>query len=756
MDGINFIQDLATVLLAAGIAGILCKRIGLSVVVGYLLAGMVIGPFTPPFSLILDVPRIETLSQVGLVFLMFAIGLGLSLTKLRQMGVSTLIATGLGAFIVLNLTQLLGVAVGWSSAQSLVIAAMLMVSSSAVIAKIIEGMNLGHERAAQVALTITVMEDVVAVVMLTVLASQSAASGAATSGLGSLLTGMTAFVVLLVLAGLFFVPRLLRRLEKKADPELQTIVVTGVLFLMALLAVKAGYSLALGAFLLGAIVAEMPQKTGVERAFAGMRDVFSSVFFVSIGMMIDVRLMLEVWPWVLGLTAFALVARPIATGLALIAVGMPPGEARRAGLLLTPLGEFTFVIAQLGVSSGVLPEAYYSVAVGASILTVLVTPLVNRSAGPILGFVDRIEPGWLKRSFEIYHGWLAQLGNAQAGQVWWTLSKTRLLQIGMEVLFISGLLTFSGMLLRAVQESRLAGIVEPLTLTIAFWSVIGILVLVPLVAIWRNVGALALIFAELASGKSRLPGPLVETGFKVVSAVALASWLWQVVPFETLSRWAIVGVGVATVGVLTVFSRRLIYWHSEWQSSLKDVFAANAPGESRVKAQWMRRSSDWGITVQELILPEHATASGKTIMELGVRSRFGCTVVEVDRQGHILIAPEPTQTLYAGDRLLLLGTPAQIAAARGGLAESTVPDKAAAFNHARLETVRVPEGPHAGRTLAELKITRHLGVLIVGVNRGGNRIVNPSGSERISVDDELLVLGAPDQLRLFSRWLAGE
>src|SRR5690606_8018755 len=164
MDGINLIQDLAIVLLAAGFAGVLCKRIGLSVIVGYLAAGMIIGPFTPPFSFISDVDRIQTLSQSGLVFLMFAIGLGLSLTKLGRMGLPTLVATGLGAFIMLNLTQLLGVFVGWSSMQSLFVAGMFVVSSSAVIAKIVTELKLSHEASAQRALTITVMEDVVAVV----------------------------------------------------------------------------------------------------------------------------------------------------------------------------------------------------------------------------------------------------------------------------------------------------------------------------------------------------------------------------------------------------------------------------------------------------------------------------------------------------------------------------------------------------------------------------------------------------------------
>lgn len=752
MDGINFIQDLAVVLLGAGIAGALCKRIGLSVIVGYLLAGIVIGPHTPPFSLILDVNRIETLSQLGLVFLMFGIGLGLSLTRLQKMGLSTLVATGLGAFFVFNLTQLLGMGVGWTPAQTLFVAAMFMVSSSAVIAKIIREMNLGHERSGQLALGVTVLEDVVAVVMLAVLGSQLASAGAGSPDIGTLLIGLIAFVVLLVISGLLFLPRLLKRLDGKTDPELQTIVIAGVLFLVALMAVKAGYSLALGAFLLGAVVAELPQRPGVEKAFGGMRDMFSSVFFVAIGMMIEVKLILGVWPWILALTLFTMLARSLSTGLALVVVGTPPHEARRAGLALMPLGEFTFVIAGLGVGARVLAPEFYSIAVGVSILTVLLTPVINRHAGPFLGRLERIEPRWLHRTLELYHNWLTQLGSAQAGHFWWQLSRKRLLQMTLEMLFITGLLIFSQRLLGAFQQTSLAGAWRPETARFLFWGGIGILVLVPLFAIWRHLAAMAMVFAELAATRTRLPGPLVENSIKILSALGLAYWLGHVLPFESLPRWGWVAIVAALVTVLIVFSRRLIFWHSRWQNTLQDVFSETA--EPAPTAPWLAKSGDWDIRVQEFLVPERAACSGQSIADLRVRSQFGCTIVEIDRQGHAMIAPEPKEAIYAGDRLLLLGTPEQIAAARSGLGQVKGAEEVSGFDQARLERVTVPAGPRVGGSLAGLQIQRQTGVLVVGIDHGGRRVVNPTGDELINEGDELLVLGPPEQVRQFRRWLA--
>ncbi|BCR05614.1 hypothetical protein DESUT3_26830 [Desulfuromonas versatilis] len=752
MDGISFIQDLAIVLLGAGIAGVLCKRIGLSVIVGYLVAGIIIGPHTPPFSYVRDIERIQTLSQLGLVFLMFGIGLGLSLTRLQKMGLSTLVATGLGAFLVLNLTQLLGKVAGWEAEKSLFVAAMFMVSSSAVIAKIIKELNLLHERSGQLALGVTVLEDIVAVVMLAVLGAQVASAEAGSPAIGTLLVGLLAFVVLLGITCLLIIPRLLQRLDGKADPELQTIIVAGVLFFVALTAVKSGYSLALGAFLLGAIVAEMPQRGGVEKSFAGMRDIFSSVFFVSIGMMIEVKLMLGVWFWILALTVFTMAARALSTGLALMVVGTPPREARRAGLALMPLGEFTFVIAGLGVGAQVLPPEFYSVAVGVSILTVLLTPLINRWAEPLLVKIERAEPRLFHRALAIYHNWLAQLACAHAGRVWWQLSKKRLAQVALEMLFITGLLIFSERLLGAFLQSPLAVTWRPETAGLLFWAAIGIMVLFPLIAIWRNLAATAMIFAELATKRSRVPGPLVENCLKGLNAVGLGYWLAYILPYESLPRWAWIVIAVVLVLIFCIFYRRLIKLHSRWQSDLRDVFAEVKHLEASPATPWLEKTGSWGLSVQEFLVPARAACVGRSIADLRVRSEFGCTIVEIDRQGYAIIAPESTQAIYPGDRLLLLGRPEQIAAARTGLGQLQEAEGFSNFDQARLERIVVPPGPHQGGSLADLQIRRQTGVLVVGIERSGERIENPEGGQIIDEGDELLVLGTPEQVRHFKRW----
>lgn len=756
MDGINFIQDLAVVLLTAGIAAAICRKLHLSSIVGYLLAGILVGPFTPPFALVTNAGSIQTLSQVGLVFLMFGIGLGLSLSKMREMGVQVLLATGLTAFFVLNLSMLLGKVAGWTPTQSLFVAAMLMTSSSAVIAKVMQELNLSHTRSGQLALSVTVLEDIVAVVMLAILGAQTGIASAP-AGVGALLTGLTAFVVLLVMLGLFLVPRLLRRFDGKTDPELQTILVAGAMFLMALVAVKAGYSLALGAFMLGLIVAETPQARRVERSFSGARDMFSSVFFVSIGMMIDIRLLLSAWPWVLGLTAFAMIARPIAATFALTIVGTPGNDARRAALVLVPLGEFSFLVAQLGVGSGVLPATFYPMAVGASILTVFLMPVMNRHSAKIVAASERMEPAWLKKALATYATWLTQLGRQGAGRLWWRLSKKRIAQIGLEMLFITGLLIFSERMLGALQEAEILAGIDPATMRFVFWTVIGVATLIPLLAIWRNISALAMIFGETAGTSSRVPARVASTGIRAIGILGLAYWLLQILPLYDVSHWGWLIIGAILLLAVTVFYRRLVYWHSEWQYSLETTLnTPNVPSDSKRRpSAWTERSSEWSLNVHEYDVPERAAYAGRTIGDLGMRSRFGCTIAEINRQGHTIAAPSPNEKLYPGDRLLLLGEEEQIRRAREELSLTT-PASDQEFREAILESVEVSDiSPRLGATLAELQIPLNTRVLLVGIDRDQGRISNPSGTDRILRGDRLLVLGTPRRLKNFREWLEG-
>jgi len=754
MPGINFIQDLAVVIVVAGVVGWICQRLHLSVVVGYLAAGMVVGPYTPPFSLVHDGGRIATLAQVGLIFLIFSIGMRLSLRRLRQLGLSLLIATIVGAVTVFSLMRLGGTALGLNPTEGIFLASMLLVSSSAVISKVLAELGATHEQFGQLATGMTVLEDIVAVVMLTFLSSFAQFGQAGATRIGETLGLLAAFVALAGIGGLLLVPWLLRHLSRTAAEELQTLLVAGLLLTLALLAERAGYSLALGAFLLGAIVAETPQRIQVDRAFEGLRDVFSAVFFVAIGMEIDPRLIGANAGIIAGVAALTIVVRVLACTLGFVATGTDTRVALRVGLTVTPIGEFSFIIAQLGVSAGVVPDKFSPMAVGVALLTTLAAPALTRRSDALSRWLEARQPGLLRDWIGYYRQMLERLQLRARRSRLWQLSRRRFLQIGVEILFVTGLLVFSEHLFDAAERSLGRGWLFPVGLEVVFWSALVAAALAPLVAIWRNISALALLFAEVSTSGSQRAAilrPIVETGLKTVAGGGVLLWLTAVVPLGGVTRWLLAAMGVIAVVGLVVFWRRLIYWHSEVEVELAEILRRTDQPGSITTAPWLQAREGWSLNVSECVLPDLADCRGRTIAELALRANYGCSVVGIERQGFIIANPGPETVLFPRDRVLLLGSDPQVAAAKRRLTAVTGLDLTAeGFDEVRMESVTVPARSQcAGRTLGEMAPARRCGVQIAGIHRGGTRILNPGAEEVLAGGDELLVLGNPEQINAF-------
>lgn len=756
--GYLFIQDLAVILAVAAVVGWICQRLGLSVVVGFLAAGMVVGPYTPPATLVSDIGRIETLAQVGLVFLMFSIGLKLSLRKLRRLGLGLMAATFCGALIVYYLARILGLAVGWDATASLFLAGMLMVSSSAIIAKILQETGRGHERSGQLAMGISVLEDVVAVVMLTLLTSVVEFGRGGGAGVAGTLFHLGAFVVLAGVGGLLLVPWLLRRMSISANEELQTLGVAALLFGLAVVAQAAGYSLALGAFLLGTIVAETLHRNQVERTFEGMRDIFTAVFFVAIGLQIDVQRLGSSVGLILGLSLFTLLARSFAVSAGLLLVGTPFAVAVRTGLTTTPIGEFSFIIAQLGVAAKAVPESFYPLAVGVSLVTALAGPLLTRHSAALSEGIAARQPRWLADGLRIYHEWLERLRRRRERNLLWQLSRKRILQVGVGSLFVTGVIIFSGQLFQVARgwlpEERLF----PRAPEVLFWSVLGLAILAPLLAIWRNISAMALLYSEVATrgmARAAVLRPVVETGLKGAAGLGMFVWLVVVMPLEGTARWLLLLAAAVTAGALLLLRRRLIYWHSELEVELLSAIDAGQARMTATSAPWLQPHGEWNLQMVECTLPDLADCQGQPIAQLQLRSRFGCSVVGIERQGFMIPLPPPEAVLYPRDKVLLLGTGPQLEAGRRFLgAVSGLPGADSVFDEVRMEAMEVPgRSPAVGRSLLELSPAQRFGVQVAGVRRGSRRLLNPAGEERLAAGDDLLVLGPPVPIREFKDWL---
>jgi CPA2 family monovalent cation:H+ antiporter-2 len=329
--------------------------------------------------------------------------------------------------------------------------------------------------------------------------------------------------------------------------------------------------------------------------------------------------------------------------------------------------------------------------------------------------------------------------------------------VGVGVLFVTGLVVFSGQLFDLVDD-WLGRQFPPEAVHLGFWIALALIVLAPVVAIWRNLSAMALIYAEISArghGNAKRLRPLIETALKAGCGIMIYAWLIAIVPADEIARWFLwVSVLIAIVA-LVVLRRKLIYWHSEMEVEILSVIEAGDMKMSSSTAPWLQPHGEWNLQMIDCTLPDLADCQGRQIAELDLRARFGCSVVGIERQGFMIPLPSPDAVLYPRDKVLLMGTAEQVKAGRKFLAGvSGAPVTDSVFEDVRMEAVVLPAwSPAGGKTLAELSPAQKFGVQIAGVHRGGLRILNPSANEMLRTGDEILVLGTPVQIEEFKLWV---
>jgi CPA2 family monovalent cation:H+ antiporter-2 len=745
-----FVRDLAVVLLVATAAGWILQRAGLSAVVGYLLAGIAIGPFSPAAKLISDPNHIQLLAQIGLIFLMFSIGLGLSLARLQRMGLSVALAVVISSILLFNLSRLFGFAMGWDKFQILFLAGTIMISSSSIIIKVLDELNIMHQRAGQLALGMTVLEDIVAVVVLTFFVSMIKMGGKQ-SPIWNTLGEVAAFVIFAGVIAMLLVPRILKILGREASAAPRVVAVAGLVLLSAVWVLQAGYSMALGAFMLGLVVAGTRYKDELENAFEALHMIFGAVFFVAVGMMFDFRLLAQVWWLVIMVTALALVGRPLACACGLIATGHSSRNALKAGLALTPIGEFAFILMQVGKDSKVLPEQFYALGIGVSLTTAVLGPLLMRRSDTICSWVETREPRRFREIIEFYHSRLEALQVRSNASVLWRLSSKRLIHIAMHLLLASALVIFSRPVYEAVLASIGKGWLLPAGFGFIFWAIFGLLLIGPIIAVWRNLEALAMILAEgAAPGGSELLRNILQRVLTAISAIVLFGWFLLLVPQGRWVFWILAIVAVILVVYAPLFWRRLMILHSRFEVEIRQkVKAASTLGAtSGLPASVLERPQEWDLQIDEVILPFRTEHSGRSIAELGIRKRFGCSIMSIDRQGFLIVNPTAEERLFSGDKLLLLGNAEQLAPAEQFLREPGGNRRTGEFETIAMEAVKVSEkSSSAGKSLAELNLVGRFGVQVCAIERDGKRIPVPSSTEHLLGKDRLLLLGAHQSIQ---------
>ena len=665
---VSFLQDLAIVMIVAGLVTVVFHRLKQPVVLGYILAGVIIGPHTPPLPLIANDETIQTLSELGIIFLMFSLGLEFSLRKLKEVGATAFIGATLAILVMLCAGYSLGQAFGWSSIDSIFLGAILSISSTTIVVKALGELGLTKKPFAQLIFGILIVEDILAIVMIALLSGFATTGSFAVADVGITVIKLGSFLGILLVAGLILVPRLLNYVARFKSNEMLLITVLGLCFGVSLLAVRLEYSVALGAFLIGAVIAEARQIARIEMLLEPLRDMFSAVFFVSIGLLIDPVLLVRYAGPILVITAVVVVGQVFSCSLGVFLAGHDRQTSLRVGMGLAQIGEFSFIIAALGMSLKVTSGFLYPIAVAVSALTTLTTPYLIKNSDSVIEWFDRAAPLPVKRWLDFYTRWTSELAEGER-HFGLGLARKWGWQIALNLIFITGIFIAAG----AMRSRGLTWWPEiphgEDGVKAALWLGAMLLSLPLLIAVFRKLRALAMLLSEMSV--TRVAGGVNTNSLRsvVANTIVAAGCIMLVLIILLLSStilpsWKLLLVQALIVTVTAILLRRsFTKLYSKAQFALQETLA-QAPvhrhdaGETTLPA--MMRDAQ----IATIRIGKAASVAGKLIGELRLRTNTGASIVGIQRDDESLINPGPDEELRVDDEVLLLGSEAQLDAAR--------------------------------------------------------------------------------------------
>ncbi|MBA6135446.1 MULTISPECIES: cation:proton antiporter [Pseudomonas] len=518
MHAISFIQDLAVIMLVAGVVTILFHRLKQPVVLGYIVAGFIIGPHTPPFGLIHDEDTIKTLAELGVIFLMFCLGLEFSLRKLFKVGATAFIAAFLEIVLMIWIGFEIGRWFGWSTMDSLFLGAILAISSTTIIVKALNDLKMKNERFAQLIFGVLIVEDILGIGIIALL-SGIAVSGTVSSGeVFSTVGKLSLFMIVALVIGILLVPRLLAYVAKFESNEMLLITVLGLCFGFCLLVVKLEYSMVLGAFLIGAIMAESRQLLKIERLIEPVRDLFSAIFFVAIGLMIDPQVLIDyAWPIVV-ITLAVVLGKMLSCGMGAFIAGNDGRTSLRVGMGLSQIGEFSFIIAALGVTLQVTSDFLYPVAVAVSAITTLLTPYLIRAADPLSQKLGNVVPGRLARVLSLYGEWLRNIQPQGEGAMLAAMIRRILLQVGVNLALVIAIFFSGGYFAGRIGNWLSEWVSDASQQKALIWGAALLLSLPFLIAAYRKLKALSMLLAEMGV-KPEMAGRHTQRVRRVIAEV---------------------------------------------------------------------------------------------------------------------------------------------------------------------------------------------------------------------------------------------
>ena len=745
MEEANLVKDLALILISAGVFTIISKALKQPLILGYIVAGFLVGPHMGLFPTVTSTAEVKEWSDIGIIFLLFALGLEFSFKKLLKVGSSALITAMTQCVGMFILGFLVGEAIGWSNMESIFLGGMLSMSSTTIIIKAYDELGYKERPFAPLVFGALVFEDLIAVVLMVLLSTMAVsnkfAGGEMLMGLGKLVF----FLILWFLVGIYMIPTILKKAHKYLNDEILLLVSLGLCFVMVSLASLAGFSEALGAFVMGSILAETLESEHIMHLTKGIKDLFGAIFFVSVGMMVDPQVIAGNWGTIIVLTITVMAGILFFSTSGAVLAGQGLDNAVHAGFSLAQLGEFSFIIAGLGVSLGVMRDFIYPVIITVSVITTFTTPYMIKAGTPAYEYLIKKLPEQFVLKINSFSS-QERHNSAAAQNEWKRLIKELALRVLLYGVILIAIDLGSHIFLDKYIISRLDGLTPFVRNLISV--VVTLVVMSPfLVGIAISGNDINRSSIKLIKAKQANIWPvislallriLIAMGF-VLSVIAthfhLAFWTFLLI---LASGVAFFFIGRRSISKFTIVEDRFMANLNEKEQQQRRM----APVTSKVSDKMSR----YNVKTDMLTISPDSLYAGKQLRDLPFRHKSGVNIVKIVRGSRTIMIPTGTEMVFPYDKLLAVGTKEQLAEFRKDMNENVYvqePDaETLAPREFQLDSITLKEDSWlTGKTLLETDM-RSYGCMVISVVSDGQVTTNPKPDYRFKAGDTV--------------WLAGE
>lgn len=730
------ISDLALILGAAALTTLIFKKLKQPLVLGYIIAGLLVGPEVKLLPTVMDQASIKTWAEIGVIFLLFSLGLEFSFKKLMRVGGAASITAFVEIIVIVAAGFFVGRLMGWKVIDCIFLGGMLASSSTTIIIRAFEELGVKTQQFARIVFGVLIVEDIVVILILVLLPTIAISQQFQGSELAFTVIRLLFFLSLWFLAGIFLIPTFLKQAKALLDDETLLILSIGMCMGMVVLATQVGFSAELGAFIMGSIFAETTKAEKIEHILKGVKDLFAAIFFVSIGMMIDLNAIWEYRIPVIIITLVTIIGKFFSTTVGALISGQPLKQSVQVGMSMAQIGEFAFIIATLGLTLGVTSDFLFPVAVGVSAITTFTTPYMIKFSDPFYQFLNRVLPPRLLRGINKYS---SNTQNMQATSEWKTVLKAYASIVAINGVVVIAIVILSSQFLMPFLENK----IEQPYLSRLINLVITSAIAMPFLWAMAAKRPRSWAYKELWVNKKYNRGPLLVVEIvRLILALLLIGFL-----FDRMlsSRTALLIALPVIVIALFLFRRRIQSFYNRIERRF--LLNLNAREDAAAAASTFSNSESeltpWDAHLAEYQVHPLATYVGKDLQELAWREKYGINIALIERDEKSIFAPARHERLYPFDKISIIGTDEQLAVFRPVI-ESIEKVNELDTNGEKIVLQKIIVDEYnllKGQTIRSSGIRERTHGLVVGIERDGKRLLNPESTVQLEWNDVIWIVG---------------